>query len=248
MCSPPTDHLQDIELGELSSTTDFSADTRPLINTTPSKDNRNRASHHDTNSNNNNNDDAIEKPNEDSGLGSKILDSLPPTQQIIVLSFFMFLFFGMHNILQEAIVNLLSTASDSIQDELVRSNLKSNGTLMLGYAEVVGVLLFSYLERTHMTTEGGFSRVAPLRAFPLLTLCLFASSSLSNLSLSYINFPTKVGKYIIKHHVGEPASFMSLANPTLLYSSHTYIFHINNSLQIMQTSANNDHSYHLKCT
>ena len=197
MCSPPTDHLQDIELGELSSTTDFSADTRPLINTTPSKNNRNRASHHDKNSNNNNNDDdAIEKPNEDTGLGSKILDSLPPTQQIIVLSFFMFLFFGMHNILQEAIVNLLSTASDSIQDELVRSNLKSNGTLMLGYAEVVGVLLFSYLERTHMTTEGGFSRVAPLRAFPLLTLCLFASSSLSNLSLSYINFPTKVGKYI----------------------------------------------------
>ena len=83
---------------------------------------------------------------------------------------------------------------------------------MLGYAEVVGVLLFSYLERTHMTTEGGFSRVAPLRAFPLLTLCLFASSSLSNLSLSYINFPTKVGKYINTMLVNPPhlPLFMSL--------------------------------------
>lgn len=104
----------------------------------------------------------------------------------------------MHNILQEAIVNLLSNknASSSISDADEgggsSSNLKSNGTLMLGYAEVVGVLVFSYLERVHMTKEGGFSRVAPLRAYPLLTFCLFASSSLSNLSLSYINFPTKV--------------------------------------------------------
>jgi len=70
--------------------------------------------------------------------------------------------------------------------------MKANGTLMLGYAEVMGVFVFSYLERVHLTNEGGFARVAPFRSYPLLTACLFASSSLSNLSLSYINFPTKV--------------------------------------------------------
>jgi adenosine 3'-phospho 5'-phosphosulfate transporter B3 len=35
-------------------------------------------------------------------------------------------------------------------------------------------------------------RVAPISAYPLLTGCLLASSSLSNLALNYINFPTKV--------------------------------------------------------
>ena len=74
--------------------------------------------------------------------------------------------------------------------------MKANGTLMLGYAEVTGVFVFSYLERVHLTNEGGFARVAPFRSYPLLTACLFASSSLSNLSLSYINFPTKVGKQL----------------------------------------------------
>ena len=94
-----------------------------------------------------------------------------------------FLFFGAHNILQEAIVNLLSA-----------DGMKEKGTLMLGYAEIIGVLSFSYLERTYMTNEGGFDRVAPLSAYPMLTMCLFASSSLCNLSLSYINYPTKVGE------------------------------------------------------
>ena len=35
-------------------------------------------------------------------------------------------------------------------------------------------------------------RVAPISAYPLLTGCLLASSALSNISLNYINFPTKV--------------------------------------------------------
>lgn len=198
----PTRDLLDIELGGGDS--DYSAFTQPLINTmtmikeeeednstissSPSKTRRSNSNQHDTS--------PTDKPNTDTGLGSSILDNLPATQQMVLLSFLMFLFFGMHNILQEALVNLLSNASETITDEATRQNLKSNGTLMLGYAEVVGVLFFSYLERTHMTNEGGLSRVAPLRAFPLLTLCLFASSSLSNLSLSYINFPTKVGKLL----------------------------------------------------
>ena len=207
MCNAPTPSSHDIEFGpggeSSSSTTSdhdvYSASTQPLINTnnnnnnncddssissTPSKSRRSSSHHHDPS--------PTQKPNADTGLGSALLDNLPPTQQMVLLSFLMFLFFGMHNILQEAIVNLLSNSISD--DESLSSKLKSNGTLMLGYAEVVGVLVFSYLERVHMTNEGGFSRVAPLRAFPLLTGCLFASSALSNLSLSYINFPTKVGK------------------------------------------------------
>jgi len=120
----------------------------------------------------------------DAGFGSAFLETLPPTQQMILLSVAMFLFFGMHNVLQEAIVNLLSTTSSS--------NAKADCTIMLGFAECTGVLFFSYLERVHVAKERGFHRVAPLKAYPLLTLCLFASSSLCNMSLSYINFPTKV--------------------------------------------------------
>ena len=124
---------------------------------------------------------------------ASLLDSLSSTQQMILLSFVMFLFFGMHNILQEAIVNLLSTAK-SESGGVGGGFDTENFTLMLGYTEIVGVLTFSYLERVSCTKEGGLTRVAPLRSYPLLTACLFASSSLSNLSLSYINFPTKVGK------------------------------------------------------
>lgn len=62
--------------------------------------------------------------------------------------------------------------------------------VMLGYLEVLGVTVCSFLERDFVAKERG--RVAPLSAYPLLTGCLMASSSLSNLALNYINFPTKV--------------------------------------------------------
>ena len=90
-------------------------------------------------------------------------------------------------------MNLLSNAKSEIGD-VAGGFDTDNFTLMLGYTEIVGVLTFTYLERVYCTNEGGLTRVAPLRSYPLLTACLFASSSLSNLSLSYINFPTKVGK------------------------------------------------------
>ena len=62
--------------------------------------------------------------------------------------------------------------------------------VMLGYLEVLGVTVCSFLERRCIAKEN--NRVAPLSAYPLLTFCLMSSSSLSNLALNYINFPTKV--------------------------------------------------------
>ncbi|KAL3792304.1 hypothetical protein HJC23_006216 [Cyclotella cryptica] len=180
MCNP-----RDIETGSQSQSEALTSaqQTLPLLKTshdeavssTPSKsssDSTSRTAPH---------------PNADAGLGSAFLDALPATQQMIIVSLLMFLFFGMHNVLQEAIVVMLSESASRTPGET-----KVDGTIMLGYAEVVGVLVFSYLERVHIAKEPGFQRVAPLRAYPLLTLCLFASSSLCNMSLSYINFPTKV--------------------------------------------------------
>merc|ERR1712151_5308 len=56
--------------------------------------------------------------------------------------------------------------------------------------EVFGVTFCSSFERSCIRKETG--RKAPLKAYPLLTLCLLSSSALSTLSLNYINFPTKV--------------------------------------------------------
>jgi len=102
------------------------------------------------------------------------LDTLSPTTQFITLSLLMFLFFGIHNVLQEAMMSLPGF----------------NYGVMLGYMEVIGVTVCSFFERNFMSNERG--RTAPLKAYPLLTLCLLGSSALSNWALNYINFPTKV--------------------------------------------------------
>lgn len=101
------------------------------------------------------------------------LDVLSPTIQFLILGSGVFIFFGTHNILQEAMMKIPGFEFG----------------VMLGYMEVVGVCLFSYLERTFVAKET--KRVAPLSAYPLLTFCLLSSSSLSNLALNFINFPTK---------------------------------------------------------
>ena len=56
--------------------------------------------------------------------------------------------------------------------------------------EVLGVSICSFIERTCIRKEKG--RTAPIRNYPMLTLCLMTSTSLSNLSLAYISYPTKV--------------------------------------------------------
>ena len=181
MCNP-----RDVELGEPSVEDDGPFDTVALLKPHPSSSSapsKSKGKRRAARSSASERQDATKPaPAADTGLGAALLDGLPPSQQMLLLSFLMFLFFGMHNVLQEAIVRLLANAGLRGQ------------SLMLGYAEVVGVLGFSLLERTHMTKEGGWDRKAPLSAYPLLTACLFASSSLSNLSLGYINFPTKVGE------------------------------------------------------
>lgn len=113
----------------------------------------------------------------DGGIATKkksFIDSLPPTPQFLFLTFVMFVFFGTHNVLQEAMVKM--------------PDFKYG--VMLGYMEVFGVTIFSFFERKCVAKEIGHK--APLKAYPFLTLCLLSSSALSNQSLNYINFPTKV--------------------------------------------------------
>ena len=52
------------------------------------------------------------------------------------------------------------------------------------------VTFCSFIERRYIAKET--KRVAPISEYPALTLCLLGSSALSNWSLNYINFPTKV--------------------------------------------------------
>ena len=54
----------------------------------------------------------------------------------------------------------------------------------------ISVTLFSFLERRYIAKE--YKRVAPLSAYPFLTACLLTSTTLGNMSLNYINYPTKV--------------------------------------------------------
>lgn len=64
----------------------------------------------------------------------------------------------------------------------------------LGLLEAVGVLAGSMLERAH---NGEYrKRVAPFRSYVLLAGLLGMSSSLSNMALSYIKYPTKVSFFL----------------------------------------------------
>lgn len=112
-------------------------------------------------------------------IGNKI-EALPRTLQFIILALCVFFFFGIHNVLQEAMINTEGFTFG----------------VMLGWMEVLGVTLCSGLERSSLPFigNGEFKKkmVAPICAYPLLTLCLLMSSSLASWSLNYINFPTKV--------------------------------------------------------
>ena len=112
-------------------------------------------------------------------LSSKF-ESLPRSFQFVTLALCVFFFFGIHNVLQEAMINT--------------EGFKFGVTL--GWMEVLGVSLCSGLERSSIPCIGNGEsrnkRKAPLMAYPPLTFCLLLSSSLASWSLNYINFPTKV--------------------------------------------------------
>ncbi|CAN0554935.1 unnamed protein product, partial [Laminaria digitata] len=60
----------------------------------------------------------------------------------------------------------------------------------LGMLEAVGVLAGSMVERAHLSERT--KRVAPFHNYVLLAGLLGMSSSLSNIALNYIKYPTKV--------------------------------------------------------
>jgi adenosine 3'-phospho 5'-phosphosulfate transporter B3 len=82
-------------------------------------------------------------------------------------------FFGCHNYLQELIMSLPGF----------------NTGVFLGYLEVLGVAVCSYVERA---SQGETTRKAPWSAYFMLCFCLLISSAASNIALSYINYATKV--------------------------------------------------------
>jgi len=130
-----------------------------------------------------------------------IFKSLSSTNQFALLSISMIILFSVHNVLQEAIMKL--------------PNFKYG--VMLGYMEVLGVTVCSYLERKYMTKEIG--HVAPLSQYTLLTACLLASSALSSMSLNYINFPTKV---VFRSCKLLPAMLISTIINRRVFSSNEY--------------------------
>ena len=107
-------------------------------------------------------------------LSSSQFEALPVSLQFPILVLGVYVFFGIHNFLQEAIMNVEGFTYG----------------VMLGYTEVLGVAVCSFVERKYIAHER--ERKAPISAYPLLTACLMGSSALSNISLNYINFPTKV--------------------------------------------------------
>jgi len=82
-------------------------------------------------------------------------------------------FFGCHNYMQELIMNL--------------PGFKIG--VFLGYLEVLGVAVCSYVERKYV---GETIRRSPWSSYFMLCVCLLISSATSNIALGYINYPTKV--------------------------------------------------------
>lgn len=87
-------------------------------------------------------------------------------------------FFTLHNYLQELIMNLPNF---------------NNGSF-LGFLEVLGVTICSYIEMKFIRQEKPSTQPKKLlmSSYFLLCFCLFISSSTSNMALNYINYPTKV--------------------------------------------------------
>eukprot|EP01038_Epipyxis_sp_PR26KG_P014690 gene14690-19736_t len=89
------------------------------------------------------------------------------------LVFGILFFFGCHNYMQELIMSL--------------PGFKIG--VFLGYLEVLGVAICSFIERKYL---GETTRKAQWSSYFMLCFCLIISSATSNIALAYINYPTKV--------------------------------------------------------
>lgn len=86
-----------------------------------------------------------------------------------------FLFFGVHNFMQEMIMDL--------------PGFKIG--IFLGYLEVLGVTFFAFAERLY-SGEVKVKMQAKWKDYIFLCMLLMTSSACSNMALGYINYPTKV--------------------------------------------------------
>jgi len=120
-----------------------------------------------------NSDQSIRSPSKSKGM-DKYLDTLPTPVHFSVLCLGVCVSFGAHNYLQESISRM--------------DGFKGLGSI-LGYLEVIGVMVFSYIERW---VTGETERKVQATSYMQLTCCLLGSSYLSTVGLDYINYPTKV--------------------------------------------------------
>ena len=104
-------------------------------------------------------------------------------------------FFGCHNYMQELImslpgfrVNALLLLYCSMLLSFYNYSFCQVGSF-LGYLEVLGVAICSFFERKYY---GETVRRASWNSYFMLCLFLLISSATSNISLAYINYPTKV--------------------------------------------------------
>uniref|UniRef100_A0A7S0F0Q5 Sugar phosphate transporter domain-containing protein n=1 Tax=Hanusia phi TaxID=3032 RepID=A0A7S0F0Q5_9CRYP len=109
-----------------------------------------------------------------SAFMDRFLDALPGPIQFTVLASAVFIFFGAHNYLQEAISRM--------------QGFEGLGSI-LGYLEVMGVMVCSFFERMAVGEKG---RTVKAMNYMKLTMCLLGTSYLSTVGLNYINYPTKV--------------------------------------------------------
>ncbi|CAN0171210.1 unnamed protein product, partial [Ectocarpus sp. 13 AM-2016] len=113
------------------------------------------------------------------------LDSLSPSLKFAILVSCVMVSFGLHNILQASAKGFRALIFES----LIHMEGFNFGW-SLGLLEAIGVLVGSMFERVHGGEVG--KRVAPFRSYVVLAGLLGMSSSLSNMALNYIKYPTKV--------------------------------------------------------
>lgn len=116
----------------------------------------------------------MKNPSDDDTLASKgIWNRMDRVSKFWFLVIGIIFFFGCHNYMQELIMSL--------------PGFKVG--IVLGYLEVFGVAICSYIERS---AYGETTRKASWTSYIGLTSCLLVSSATSNIALAYINYPTKV--------------------------------------------------------